>query len=69
MEMSSYDRMISTLNKRRQPAPRTVCECGKDIFVAQLPKHQKTTLHQILMFKMEKSKKVKDQVFPLNGIF
>lgn len=57
-EPTTYDRLISTINRRRTPAPRTVCECGKEIFSRQIEKHKKTSLHNMLMFKKGVNKKV-----------
>ena len=54
MTTTSYDRLLSTINKRRTPAERIVCDCGKEIFTKQLEKHKETSLHHILMFKKQK---------------
>lgn len=55
--MTAYQRLIETLNKRKEPSERTTCDCGKEIFTRQLEKHKRTALHNLLMFK-----KNKDQV-------
>ena len=54
MTITSYDRLLSSINKRRTPAERCQCECGKEIFKKQLEKHKETSLHHILMFKKQK---------------
>lgn len=51
--MTAYERLLTTINKRKTPQERTTCCCGKEIFVRQLEKHQKTALHALLMFKKE----------------
>lgn len=53
----SYEKLLGTVNRKKEKGKRTVCECGKEIFVAQLEKHRGTGLHAILMFKKEKKEK------------
>jgi hypothetical protein len=48
----SYSRMLFYANerhKKKEPAERVVCECGKSIFRSMLQKHQQTKLHSELM--------------------
>lgn len=47
----AYETILSNVNKKKTPAPRTRCECGKEIFVAQLEKHRNTMFHRMLMMK------------------
>lgn len=65
-KISSYERMISIVNRKREPASRCVCSCGKEIFVNQLEKHQKTDLHAVLLLKKKKqtTKTNEDPVAP-----
>lgn len=57
--MNSYEKVLSTVNERKTPAPRTTCVCGKEIFVKQLEKHQRTALHHCLMFKKKQMSSTK----------
>lgn len=54
----SYEKLLGVVNRKKEKGKRTVCECGKEIFVAQLEKHRGTGLHAILMFKKQKKEQL-----------
>lgn len=59
----SYNKMLYYANerhKKREPAQRVICECGKSIFKSMIEKHQQTKLHAELLRRLKLfSKEVK----------